>query len=251
MLELRLPLDYEQLPEYWQLQTALARQARPGKTPKEVEQSTCFVFHRLFVTLGYNARSTNQPGLLNEIGSEQFLRSLDPLFGDDVKLLDLLTPYLLRPAPEGWYCDLFARMNPHLARDFKPAHEKGNVNSRLSAAHKKYIATAEQQGSLLPPEIYKKRDGAQMNDVESRRCIIFIRMIDRSLFLPQRPDREFTEGVMATAFEVTDKHDAESLRQFYYWLGNNHKHPIIPKAADQLIQDFEKYFAMQNQNSNL
>ena len=58
MSELCVPLDYEQLPELWRLRRILGtRGTRPTEnSPKQIETAANFLFHRLFVTLGYLAR---------------------------------------------------------------------------------------------------------------------------------------------------------------------------------------------------
>jgi len=66
------------------------------------------------------ARSTNEPGFLSSSGAFQFLASLEPILGDDCKVLELLAgAKVIEPMEGGWHCPLFARLNAHLAENFK------------------------------------------------------------------------------------------------------------------------------------
>jgi hypothetical protein len=120
MSELCIPLDFEQLSELWQLRSALAAKRNKDVSQKQIEQSAVFIIIRLFVTLGYMARSTNEPGFLSSSGALQFLASLEPIFGDDCKVLELLErAKVIEPMEGGWHCPLFARLNAHLTGNFK------------------------------------------------------------------------------------------------------------------------------------
>ena len=238
MSELCVPLDYEQLPELWQLRKALAdtaRGVRGAESPKQIEAVATFIFTRLMVTLGYLAKSTNKPGVLTPSGAQQFQASLEPLFGGEADpglapdpglAIQMLVECQLLQKMEGsaqWHCPLFARLNPHLAGDYKPGHARGNVNSRLSVAMKNIAGEAMQQAMLLPEDVFKKQDGAAMTTAESQGAIILIRTLDRCLMKPSRQKFDFSPGLMATAAEVVGRYDKEKLRAFYYWLANNYE----------------------------
>lgn len=283
MSELYLPLDYEQLPEYWQLRSALKDhlasafvqlrrdtpapdsqggegEKRAAHFPRLIDQAATFMLLRLFVTLGYLARSTNRPGWLTSRGAEQYASSLEPLYGAVEKdgpgteprpgglPADLLVKCgLLTAEPEpnpGWFCPLFARLNPHLAGNFKRGCDKGNTNSRISAALKRVTEEAAHQCMMFPPEKFKKRDQSEMTATESQRSMVLIQMVDRCLGLRQRAKGEFTDGLMASACAVVEQHDSDALRNFYFWLGNNRQHPSLPKTTEELLLQFETYFPM-------
>ena len=86
-MTLNLPLDFERLPEFWQLKetlrtTALELAAKdevaagvPAGTfdPVEelVEDTSALLWIRLWIVLGYLARSTNRAGWLNTAGERQ------------------------------------------------------------------------------------------------------------------------------------------------------------------------------------
>ena len=254
MSELYLPLDYEQLSEFWQLRAAL--QGTPSPTPlhpKQIDQAATFLLLRLFVTLGYLARSTNRPGLLSRTGAEQFAASLDPLYGSpatgaapNLPVEILVKVGLLVPEPEaGWFCPMFAGLNAHLAGNFKRACDKGNLRSRMSAALKKLNEVVGTQAHLFPPEIFKRQDGVAMDETEAKRSMVCIQMLDRALgVMRMRTKAEFTEGVMASACAATKLHDSAELFRFYNWLHENKEHPALPKVAEDVLKDFEKYFQM-------
>jgi len=95
MTELKLPLDFERLPEFWQLKEALWAErlkqptpnlglalnsptlaSQPPPTSDEAQARFCegmaiLLWVRLWVVLGYLARVTSRPGWLNEMGARQ------------------------------------------------------------------------------------------------------------------------------------------------------------------------------------
>ena len=256
MSELYLPLDYEQLSEFWQLRATLQSTPSPAALhPKQIDQAATFLLLRLFITLGYLARSTNRPGLLTRKGAEQYAASLDPLYGTppgdpsavgSLPVEILVKVGLLLPEPEaGWFCPMFAGLNAHLAGNFKRACDKGNLRSRMSAALKKLNEVVGTQARLFPPEIFKRQDGVAMDETEAKRSMVCIQMIDRALgVVRMRTRAEFTEGVMASACAATKLHDSAELFRFYNWLHENKEHPAMPKVTEDVLKDFEKYFAM-------
>ena len=248
MSELCVPLDYEQLPELWRLRKLLA--AKPGPSPlssKQIEASANFLFARLFVTLGYLAKSTNRPGVLTDMGALQLRASLEPMFGDDCEPVALLaeSSLLLKSDTEGEFvCPLFAKLNLHLSGDYKPGHVKGNVNSRLSVAMKNIVGESAQQMKLLPEDVFQKNDGTTMTDMERQAAVVIIRTLDRCLMKPSRGKFEFSAGLMATAHDVASKHDREKLKQFYFWLANNCERPEVAKTSEEILRDFDRYYAL-------
>lgn len=245
MSTLCVPLDYEQLPEMWRLRKALSAWSKSDVSPKQIEQAATFIIFRLFVTLGYIARSTNEPGLLPKDCMAEYLSSLEPLFGEDCNVIQMLEgAQLLSAREDGWFCHLFATNNPHLAGNYKRACDKGNVNSRISAALKKVQEGVAQQCLLFPPAIFQDESGHVMTDTESRRAMVLIQMLDRCLDQPQRGVQAFTSGVMAAACNIVRRYDNERLREFYFRLANRRDHPATPRTAEGIMREFDKQFAI-------
>jgi hypothetical protein len=267
MSELCVPLDYEQLPELWRLKRALAQHLTPhpvalpiapptprrGEGDKCIEAAANFLFHRLFVTLGYLAQSTNQPGLLTDVGAQQLGASLEPMFGDDCDPVALLAecgllqkpnPGMANDKPDAHVCPLFAKLNLHLSGDYKPGHIKGNINSRVAARMKSIPGEAMQQIKLLPEDVFQKRDGTAMTDVERHAAVVVIRTLDRCLTKGSRGKFEFSAGLMASAHHVAVTHDRELLKQFYFWLSNNYLRPEVAKTSDEILLSFDQHLAL-------
>lgn len=261
MHELRLPLDYERLPEFWQLTDALRASARdPKPHARAIEQSAAWLWLRLWVSLGYLAQSTNRPGYLAADGLRRLTESMEPVFSDADLVRDLLTrgstPLLRKvegaapPHPalspgggegtEEYFCALFARSNEHLAGNHLPAHKRGNIRSRLSAAKNLIAADADAQAMLLPPEIFRLRDGRPMAPATVQRAMVVIMTLDRCLKAPPRPQHSYTEGLLADAGEVVLRDLGEALQQFYYWVAENKDHPRVPKATEEILRDFDR-----------
>ncbi len=256
---LHLPLDYEQLPELWQLKELLQtaneslRTATlptpPALTPKQIEASASWIFTRLFVSLGYQARSNNRPGFLSLAGAAQLRSTFEPYFGDDCNVIELLERSgLLKAGEGGWICELFSHSNPHLAGNFKPPHLTGNVNSRFQAAYKNIIGDAAQQTLMMLPGIFRQRDGAPMGPRECESAVVLIRALDRAIADPgaHAKNSSLSEGLMAAAGAVMATHKPADLMPFYYWLANHYEHPLIPKKSEEILADFEKYYALMN-----
>jgi len=252
MTELKLPLDFERLPEFWQLAEALRNaqvvaekaqgQEARAMGEAEVAEMSMLLWLRLWVVLGYLARTTNRPGWLNASGERQ-VNAAFRQFGEDcppVKVLEAGT--LLRGGEDGYYCDLFTATNKHLAGDFLSKEERGNRRS-LPARSKNVIAhEAMQQSQLLPPEVFRKRGGEKMQQREIDRSMILIITLDRCLKLRPRFKSTFTEGLLADACHVIETTKPEDLEAFYETLAERWDHPATPKSADDILRDWERVY---------
>ena len=250
-MELKLPLDFERLPEFWLLAerlrdermmavTVASPQPSPAEAEREVMATAILLWVRLWVLLGYLARSTNRPGWLNESGARQ-LNAAFPQFGDETSPVTIMEGNLLRKAEDGgWQCDLFAGLNPHLAGNFVSGVKRGNLRSRLKAAQTEIAASAMQQGLLLPPEHLRKRDGTTMVRQEIDRAMILVMTLDRCLSLPRRKAGDFGEGLLADACAVAMAHDQKDLQQFYYWLAEHAGNAALPASAEEILKDWDR-----------
>lgn len=247
MSELRVPLDVEQLAEMCQLR-GLLRESRTlaGVTvnPREIEAAASFLFLRLFITLGYLARSTNKPGRLTPAGATQLCESLEPIFGDNCDPVKLLSDASLLAAVDGgWQCALFTQLNEHLAGDYRPKHMKGNDMRQVGIAIKEAAAAAPHQAMLLLPGVCLKPDGTKFNPQELDRIVLVIGTLDK-IFKFTRNRTQYTESLMNSAFnacvkcQYTSTSMPEELRQFFGWLINHRDHPRVPSTTDQLLADF-------------
>lgn len=271
MLELKLPLDFERLPEFWQLCATLRGEAPGaglgalgGEESKEavVEQTAVLLWVRLWVVLGYLARSTNRPGWLNAAGEAQVNAAFHQ-FGEaeeDRPVAVLVRSGLLRAGPagamgaaaDGLYCDLFTSTNRHLAGDFLTPAQKGNRHSINARQRNAITQAAVMQVQLLPPEVFRNRAGAAMDARQIERSTVLIMTLDR--VLPgvfagragtggwQRPRGEYTQGLMADACHVVDTTPAEELQDFYNWLAERREHPATPKSAEHILREWDKWF---------
>jgi hypothetical protein len=282
MLEVKLPLDFERLPEFWQLAErlrterlkVLRQRLQDAKTAgetaalpeREIQQMAILLWMRLWVVLGYLARSTNRPGWLNEGGVRQVNAAFDQ-FGEEETPVEILTGSLLRKAegsrlvpqsgippsgtegavpeagaPTEYVCDLFAATNGHLAGDYLAPEKRGNLRSRLNAAKNTIAAMAMQQAQLLPPEIYKKRDGSVMTQREVDRSMVLILTLDRCLKARPRTKGDFTQGLLADACAALEETKPAELQEFYYWLLEHAEHPAVPKTAEDILKEWGRVF---------
>ena len=250
MLEIKLPLDFERLPEFWQLTEALrsAVEARAAAGPAgpaglecqaDVDATAVLLWVRLWVVLGYLARTTNRPGWLNAAGERQVNQAFRQ-FGDDAPPVTvLLAGGLVRREADGIYCDLFTATNKHLAGDFMTKEERGNRRS-LPARSKNVIAQeAMMQAQLLPPEVFRRRDGTPLEQRDVDRCMVLVITLDRCLKARPRFKSNFTAGLLADAAHVVDTAAGE-LPMFYEWLAEHFDKPATPKSADEILKDWAR-----------
>jgi len=254
MTELRLPLDFERLPEFWQLTEAL-RNARRNTTPistvneLELNETALQLWLRLWIVLGYLARTTNRPGWLNATGQRQVNQAFRQ-FGDDCPPVEILVAgTLLRrenDGCDGCYCDLFTVTNRHLAGDHLSKEERGNRRSLPSRSKNVIAHEAFQQSQLLSPEVFRKRDGNTMCQREIDRSMVLIITLDRCLKQRARFKSNFTEGLLADACHVIETTPQAELDAFYGWLAEKWDHPAIPKSADEILRDWTRVFEARN-----
>lgn len=244
---LNVPADFERLPEFRLLCAALESVKREGVPSKKIiEAVATFLFMRLWVELSLLAQSTNRPGYLSSEGKRLFEGTVQELFGEDCEAVKLLTQCGLlagraneKEANEEWFCERFARLNGHTAGNFVKREVKGAHASALVRRGNDLAKAAMAQAMLLPPELFKKRDGTAMNDSEVNRAMVLIKTLDSCLRSAGRPAAQYTEGLVADAAAVSEQHRPEELRPFYEWLMSHRSEPGLPKTAEGILSQWE------------
>jgi hypothetical protein len=148
------------------------------------------------------------------------------------------------PEKEEYFCERFARLNSHLAGNYTSREVKGANHSALVRSQQRIAQEALAQVMLLPPEIYKKRNGDTLTDTEINRCMVLIKTVDNCLKLPGRRQAQFTEGLICDASEVAESHSQDFLRSVYQWIMNHREHPALPKTTEQILAGFDGVIAM-------
>lgn len=248
--DLRLPVDFERTHEFRLLVNALKARVPAGKqvTDISIEATAVYIYLRLFVELAFLARTTNRPGYLTRSGLLLLENSLDVFFGSDAGPTDVLTEAMLLEIPQSaaadegeLYCPLFARLNAHFAGNYMTKEQRGNKASLYERQKRIVVQQASQQSGLFPPDSYRKRDGQVMTQTEVARATAIIITIDNSLGLPLRATRQYTEALVADAFETAAKYarEPEVLKEVYIWISNNRANPALPKTTEQILAKFE------------
>jgi hypothetical protein len=235
MAELKVPVDFERLPEVRSLHAKLAE---VPERAAEAPTVSAWMFMRLWVDLAYQATVSKPLGYLPESavplfegGLTERVRALQP-----IQLL--CATGSLRIVPGGYQCDRFAAMNEHLSPDFLPGRMKGTVHSAFVRGKRQMADSSVQQAILLPPETLKRRDGRPLVGSEINRVILLINCLDRCLKLPPRHSSQFTEGVIFDAADVLERYTAAQLESSYFWIIDHRDHPGMPKTTEQVLMNF-------------
>jgi hypothetical protein len=225
----------------------------PVRPPVWYQALATFICNRLWVELGYLAKTTNRPGFLTADGRVLFESTLEPLFGDncnptdllvDAKLLDRRLLPIEPGAPpdlaEEFFCARFAELNSHLAGNNLSREKKGNLASLLTRRRPLLAQEAAQQTMLLPPDTFKTRAGVIMTAGEIQRTMLLIKTLDNCLDAPGRHNSQYTETLIADAGEVAERYRErpEELRKLQVWIMTHREHPAVPGTAEQILGNF-------------
>ena len=262
MADVKIPLDFERLPEFWQLTEKLAASEECAGLPGEqVNDLALLLWVRLFVVLGYLARVTSRPGWLNEMGQRQLMRCSPFKLLKDGTALRVLEGTLLRVMPETngrdarattYQCDLFAQINSELAGNHLTKEERGNRRSEPERMKRDIAASVGLQASLFEQREYRKRDGTLMTSADAFKCRVLIMTIDRLLRLtPGRAEKDFTDGLMADAWAVLESVPADHVSAFYKWLAERRDRPTVPKSAEDILRDWAAVHVMVKESEGL
>lgn len=256
MLELRLSLDVERLPEFRQLVANLSARVNPQQvcTPKQVEAAATFLWLRLWIELGYLAQRTNKPGHLAKWGAEEYRRTVGGLFGDETDPLQILSEgppdiTVLRALENGeYFCELFAKTNAHLSGDHLEKHERGNINSAVSRRQERLTKEAVAQGSLFGDDFVNLAN-EKLVGKEMQSAIVVVRNVDSALGLPVRHTKSYTQGLFHDALRALQKGEP-GLIKFYGWLAANRHNSEVQErggiSAEKILASFEEFYALAN-----
>jgi hypothetical protein len=242
-MELKLPVDFERMTESRILCALLKAHWSKGANGTNSQCAPHIALAmtiRLFVDLAYLAQATNRPGWLTNDGAGLYAQSLEPLFGDGAEPVALMTESgWLKAQDDGWFCERFARLNGHLAGNYVKKEVRMAAASEVSRNKNRIAQEAMQQAMLLPPEIYKRRDGSNLVGQEIDQVLVVIKTVDNCLQKRERRTASFTESLIADAAEVIAKHKREELVKFYEWLILNRNNPLVPQTTEQILAEEE------------
>ncbi len=228
---------------------AMVGKFEPGSFSDILPAVVMFAFGRLWVDLAYAAGQRGKPGVMDKKSVALYLSSLRGMFPKKTEVvLDCLNGTLLEPAGEGgFYSDRFAKLHPELESGHRRKEDVGNEHSRIARNARKIAAEAAAQGMLLPPEIYKRKDGSALGSTDANRCLVIIRTLDTCLKVRERHQHQYTGGLIADAAAAVDSvrdWSDEERKQFFFWIADHVAHPALPKTTEQLLSDWERVLAM-------
>lgn len=224
---LHLPKDFERWPEFIEVVNSAGASA------------AAYLLLRLWVELGYEVETTSRVGFLRSVSEERFRRSVHEV----ERALEHLRP-LMEPESGGWMVPRFARHHEHLDPSHVPMHMRGAAVSKWARGNVKADQQITQQSLLIPPEIWKKPDGSQMNHEEIRRVMVLISALDRALGRPERPatSNGFTEGLVLDAWRVMQTYLPDQVDLLCRRLILKRGNPVIPNTTEQVLPRFRNLF---------
>jgi hypothetical protein len=255
MSALSVPLDLELLTEYAALRSLLATRAPSVAStptqPRMIEAVAELVISKLFRKLGYLARSTNRPGWLTPVGAQQYREALEPLFAEDCDPVQLLAEagWLRADGDSGWKCELFGRLNEHLAGDYRPKHMKGNDGRQATIAVNKAAVVAPKQLEILP-EFFKTgpdgQKGERFEKHELQRLMVVIGSIDNILQFT-RHRTGYTEALINAAARACTVCNftagmPKEFREFLSWLHGHRSSSMVPQTTEEVLAEFERLY---------
>lgn len=241
MAEIKFPIDYQRLPEFRMLATRLSGVLAPagGRWAEFADVFADHIFARLWVDLGYAAQAGARLGVMSRDAAQLYTASIH--LPEVVDLMGLLVEArLLAAHEEGYQCDRFAKLNPHLAADFVPREKKGGYRSGLSKQLPRIDREAAQQLQMLGGG-FRDRAGQPLSPTEEHQVIKMIRVLDNILQEDRvRRTSEYGEGIVADAADAVRRYKDEAvLRPFYFWLLDHRGQPGLPSTAEQVLTDFD------------
>lgn len=257
-MEMKLPVDFERLTETRALQMLIGERAtKESNLAALADVVSVYIVAKLFVDLAYQAQINNRPGYLQVASAKLFVSGLEhPTV--QLPVMELLvesgwltfqvepTSFMTKELQiTEYFCERFARLNGHLAGNFKSKEAKGAAQSEVARSQRRIAQEALQQGMLLPSEIYRRRDGKPIEGSDIQRVLVLIKTLDNMLKVSGRRTGQFTEGLIADAAAAIDAKTTEELREFYGWLILHRDNAMVPKTTEQVLAKFEEIFAMQ------
>lgn len=228
-VDLRLPVDFERLPEFRRLAGLCSH------------PEALVLWVRLWVELAYLAQSEIRSGAFPEENWALFSDSLPIALKDNA--VELLKTAGLLVAENGTgelSCPRFARANKHLAGEARTMQQRGNDMLRFKNREKRASSDAMQQALALDKELFRTPEGAEMDFETGQRVMKLIYCVDGALFKAPRPQHGFTEGLVQDAYRLLKELSAEQidfgLRKIVLMRG----HPGLPQTTEQLLPRFKE-----------
>lgn len=204
-------------------------------------QRCAFLFLNLWTNLAYQVMQHGHPGRFNP---DEIL-TFDAI-SDEGAFQRLCDAGVLTPdptAPGWWFCKLFADANYTLGDDWVPDDEKRylvqKVREGMEKASKKAMGVINQ----LPESAWAKLDNSTASFGERNRVIILIRTVDATCKLAERKAEEFTDGIIADALRVCQKHPPAQLdailRRLYYRQRSHKPDARVPKDPELLLKHWD------------
>ncbi|HEY1171012.1 MAG TPA: hypothetical protein VGH19_06535 [Verrucomicrobiae bacterium] len=223
-MELRFPTDVERTHEYQLLEALVG------------EEKAARYFLRLWVHLGYSAPTTGNVGFMPEETAPLLAKSLGVQAEDLVKVL--LGSKWLVVGQGGWNCLRFGMLNTHLKPGFKTQHSKGGHGKAFHSRQRQIRGEVAMQSLLMPADMFRRRDGQALTPEEIQRVMLLVRSLDNALGrVQQRLNHEYTEGMIADAYDLQADLTDDQLNQLVMLVFNHRDHPAMPKTAEQLLPE--------------
>ena len=233
-------MDWESRTWFRRLSVAL------GSAPLAVQAALC-TFRDCAYAVSDRAE---RPGFL-DAGQAQLLavaileRFPEPRPLTDQVIAHLETSTLLTRQEDGWFCAPFAEENQHLFTT--KMQVLGGVTRGVRVAAQRLEASAAQQTLLINPPMVRRPDtGETLSGPECNRLTLTIMLIDRNLGRNPSTTSQYSQGLLDDAWRVCSRYSDETIQAVCCWLRlqADKAHPAVPRTAEQVLADFDRYAAL-------
>jgi hypothetical protein len=182
-----------------------------------------FTYVKLFVELGYRARDGGPAGVMDEEEMKGFVESLPgngqdgqdgrECGGRDARApgVDALVKCKIVQVVEGKFvCPRFIELNKHLMPGERSMAQRGGDMRAFRKGADKAQSKALELGFALSPEKLLDRDGNPHPAHLQQSAMVLISMLDKALYLGDRPAYLYTVELIQNAVAVLREHGADA-----------------------------------------
>lgn len=140
----------------------------------------------------------------------------------------------------GYECRTFMLSNRHLSPESIGGAQKGAKIKSIIDQRKRF--EKEAQGAPYDRTMFVRPNGTPMEEVEFRRTVMLIRLIDNQYGRTARTQHEFSLGLINDAYEASRKYLETEITGVCLWLNLNlsRNSPGTPTRTEEALREFDR-----------